>query len=52
MPDTVAERLIVGGFFDEVLDDLPVPALAEPVRARLEVLLDQQMGMAHVGGAA
>jgi Fe-S cluster assembly protein SufD len=52
VPDTVAERLIVGGFFDEVLDDLPVQALAAPVRARLDVLLDQQMGAAHVGGAA
>ena len=28
VPPEVAERLIVGGFFDEVLDGLPVPALA------------------------
>lgn len=44
VPGTVADRLIVGGFFDEVLDDLPVPQLAGPVRARLGALLDQQMG--------
>ena len=33
VPTAVADRLIVGGFFDEVLDDLPVPQLAESVRA-------------------
>lgn len=53
VPTAAAERLIVGGFFDEVLDDLPVPQLAEPVRSRLDVLLDRQMGPAHaVAGAA
>ena len=33
VPTAVADRLIVGGFFDEVLDDLPVPQLAEPIRS-------------------
>ena len=40
----VAERLIVGGFFDEVIDDLPVGALSGVVRDRLDALLDRQMG--------
>jgi hypothetical protein len=48
----VADRLIVGGFFDEVLDDLPVPQLAESVRARLDVLLDRQVGPAHASAAS
>ena len=54
VPTAAAERLIVGGFFDEVLDDLPVPQLAEPVRSRLDTLLDRQMGPAHavVGSAS
>ncbi len=47
VPTSVADRLIVGGFFDEVLDDLPVPTLAEPIRQRLDGLLDQQMGAVH-----
>lgn len=52
VPTAVADRLIVGGFFDEVLDDLPVPELASPIRSRLDVLLDQQLGAdATVGGA-
>ena len=34
VPPEVAERLIVGGFFDEVLAGLPVPAV-EPVLRRL-----------------
>jgi Fe-S cluster assembly protein SufD len=44
VPTSVAERLIVGGFFDEVLDDLPVPALAPAVRERLDALLDRSVG--------
>jgi len=31
----VAERLIVLGFFGEVLDRLPVPALARPLHAAI-----------------
>jgi Fe-S cluster assembly protein SufD len=44
VPTPVAERLIVGGFFDEVLDDLAVPALAPVVSARLDALLDRALG--------
>ena len=32
VPTVVAERLIVAGFFDEVLDQLPVPGLPRPPR--------------------
>ena len=35
VPTNVADRLIVLGFFDEVLDQLPAPALAAPLRARV-----------------
>lgn len=52
VPTAVADRLIVGGFFDEVIDDLPVPALAEVVRARVDALLDGQLGDVHAGHAA
>jgi Fe-S cluster assembly protein SufD len=44
IPTAAAERLIVRGFFDEVLDDLPVPALAPEVRTRIDALLDRQVG--------
>lgn len=44
VPTPVAERLIVGGFFDEVVDALPVPALAPLVTERLDELLDAQLG--------
>ena len=43
VPTAVAERLIVAGFFDEVLDDWPVPAVADAVRARLAERLDRQV---------
>lgn len=52
VPTAVADRLIVGGFFDEVLDGLPVPQLAESVRNRLDVRLDRQMGPAHAAHAS
>jgi Fe-S cluster assembly protein SufD len=45
VPTAAAERLIVGGFFDEVLDVLPVPALAPEIRTRLGVLLDRKVGV-------
>lgn len=44
VPTEVADRLIVGGFFDEVLDDLPVAQLAAPVRRRISALLDRLVG--------
>lgn len=43
VPTAAAERLIVAGFFDEVLDALAVPALAPEVRRRLDALLDRQL---------
>jgi Fe-S cluster assembly protein SufD len=44
VPTAAAERLIVRGFFDEVLDGLPVGALAGEVRSRIDALLDRQVG--------
>ena len=46
VPTEIAERLVVAGFFDEVLDSLPVPALAGPVRERIGRLLDRQVAPA------
>jgi Fe-S cluster assembly protein SufD len=40
IPTQVAERLIVLGFFDEVLDQLPLPSLAAGLRARVAAKLD------------
>lgn len=40
IPTEVAERLIVLGFFDEVLDQLPVAAVAPELRARVAAKLD------------
>jgi Fe-S cluster assembly protein SufD len=40
----VAERLIVLGFFGEVLDRLPVPALARPLRAAVTAKLTARGG--------
>lgn len=40
VPPEVAERLIVLGFFDEVLEQLPVPALAAQLRSRVAAKLD------------
>jgi Fe-S cluster assembly protein SufD len=50
VPTAAAERLIVGGFFDEVIDALPVPALAPAIRSRLDDLLDRQL-VRPAGGA-
>jgi Fe-S cluster assembly protein SufD len=44
VPSQVAERLVVAGFFGEVLDALAVPALVPAVRRRLDALLDRQVG--------
>lgn len=43
VPTPVAERLIVGGFFDEVVDVWPVPAMAEAVSRRIATKLDRQV---------
>jgi Fe-S cluster assembly protein SufD len=40
VPTEVAERLIVAGFFDEVLDRCPVPGVADLVRPRVAALLE------------
>ena len=49
VPSQVAERLVVAGFFGEVLDALAVPALVPAVRRRLDALLDRQVGAAPEG---
>ncbi|MFN8017644.1 MAG: Fe-S cluster assembly protein SufD [Acidimicrobiales bacterium] len=41
VPPTVADRLIVAGFFDEVVRGLPTDALVADVRARIAAKLDQ-----------
>jgi Fe-S cluster assembly protein SufD len=40
VPSDIAERLIVLGFFDEVLEQLPIPALAAQLRAKVAAKLD------------
>jgi Fe-S cluster assembly protein SufD len=42
VPPHVAERLVVAGFFDEVLDQLPTPAAIGPLRKRIEAKLDRR----------
>ncbi|MSX75013.1 MAG: hypothetical protein F2744_05065, partial [Actinobacteria bacterium] len=44
VPSLVAERLIVAGFFDEVLDHFAVPALASAARDRVNKILDSHVG--------
>lgn len=41
VPTTVAERLIVAGFFEDVLTALPVPLAEAPVRAAITNKLDR-----------
>lgn len=36
IPPEVADQLIVAGFFDEVIEDLPIPSVADAVRAAVE----------------
>jgi len=42
VPTPVAERLIVAGFFDDVLDTLPVAAAAGPLRTLINGKLDRR----------
>ncbi len=42
VPPAVAERLIVLGFFDEVLDQLPAPGLVPELRAQVVAKLDRR----------
>jgi len=44
VPTEVAERLIVGGFFDEVLDAVAEPGVADLARGRIDALLDLRLG--------
>ncbi len=44
VPTRAAERLIVTGFFDEVLERLPVPALVPELRERIAEKLEQLGG--------
>jgi Fe-S cluster assembly protein SufD len=44
VPPMVAERLIVAGFFEEVISQVPVPAAAGPLRASVVGKLDRRAG--------
>ena len=46
VPTPIAERLIVLGFFDEVLAQLPVPALTAELRQRVATKFDRQKAAA------
>lgn len=41
VPPQVAERLVVSGFFDEVIRRMPAPGLATPLRRRIAAKLDR-----------
>ena len=53
VPTLVAERLIVAGFFAEVLDQFPVPAVVPLLQERIEARLDRDptVGAAAVEGS-
>ena len=51
VPTQVASRLIVLGFFDEVLGQLPVPSLADELRGRVSAKLDLEALQVGTGGA-
>ena len=44
VPTDVAERLVVAGFFAEVLEALPAPAVVPLVRAAIEERLGREVG--------
>jgi len=46
VPTPVAERLIVAGFFDEVIDALPVRSITDGVRRALSMKLNQMLSQA------
>ena len=48
IPTQIAERLIVLGFFDEVLDQLPVGPLADDLRRRVSAKLDLDRALTGV----
>lgn len=43
VPPGIAERLIVLGFFDEVIERLPVPAIGSSLRAQVAAKLDRRV---------
>ncbi len=47
VPTPVAERLIVAGFFDEVIDELPVRSVTDGVRQALSMKLNQMLSHAQ-----
>lgn len=51
VPPQIAERLIVLGFFDEVIEQLPVAAIAGDLRGRVAVKLHAPRVPAAAGGA-
>ncbi len=42
VPPPIADRLIVLGFFDEVISQLPVPSVAQEIRAEVAAKLDRR----------
>jgi Fe-S cluster assembly protein SufD len=44
VPPRAAERLIVGGFFDDALEHFPVPAANAYISERLDAELDEEVG--------
>jgi Fe-S cluster assembly protein SufD len=52
VPPQVADRLIALGFLDEVLEQLPAPGIAAPLRASLQNKLTEaeQLERARIGG--
>jgi Fe-S cluster assembly protein SufD len=52
VPPAVADRLILTGFFDEVIDRLPAPDLAADLRRRVAAKLGHGVGTATAGAGA
>lgn len=50
VPTPVADRLIVAGFFEEIVGELPIPAAAAPLRAAIAGKLDRS-GVVKTAGA-
>jgi len=52
VPTAVAERLIVAGFFEEVLEELAVPAAVPLIKAKIEERLDRRVQSDPADGGA
>lgn len=48
VPTEIAERLIVFGFFDDVVANVPLPGVREPLRQAVAAKLDKQAPVADV----